>query len=720
MANKYWAAGVSGNWNSITSWSDFAIGTPAGALVPGAGDAAIFNAASGTVTATLDISPDIQTLTMTGFTGTLAFGTNTISLNSTGTVYAGTLTMTVTGTPQIILTNNTATARTVSPASVTESNSISFQIIAGTGTLALTSGSYRNLDFTDGVNPTGYAGALGNNSNTIYGNFKASTGMTRTAGTATYTFAATSGTKTINTAAVVFDCPFTFNGVGGSWQLQDALTSGATRTVTLTAGTLDLVSYTLTTGLFSSNNSNVRVLAFGTGKIVVTGSSFNVNTATNFSFTGTSNIEGTYSGAVGTRVFIIGDTAGGSQAVAMNLKITAGTDIVYVYRFWNDVDFTGFAGTFDNVGFRVLYGSLTLSTGMTLVAGTNSTTFAATSGTKTITSAGKTMDFPITFDGVGGTWQLQDALTSGATRTCTLTNGTLDLASYTLTTGLFSSNNSNTRVLAFGTGKIVLTGVSTTIFNTTIVTGMTITGTPVVDCTATTGTSVQTRTFIAGAHGESQSISVNINPGTSAVDIFRLATNSGAFKDVTFSSTFTGTIQISNTIIIYGNFDSGGATVYTGPSTVTFAATSGTKTIKTSGLVIDSPITFSGVGGTWAMQDALTLGSTRALTMTNGTLQLKAGTTSTVGSFVTTGTNGKYLLSTTFGTAATISQASGTVTVEYLTVQDSIATGGAIFDALAITNVNAGNNTGWLFSTTPSIGNEITMRLRSFTQPRRF
>jgi hypothetical protein len=120
------------------------------------------------------------------------------------------------------------------------------------------------------------------------------------------------------------------------------------------------------------------------------------------------------------------------------------------------------------------------------------------------------------------------------------------------------------------------------------------------------------------------------------------------------------------------------------------------------------------------MQDALTLGSTQTLTMTNGTLKLKAGTTSTVGAFATSGTNAKYLLSTTFGSQATISDASGTNTVQYLTVQDSIATGGAIFDALAITNVDAGNNTGWLFSTTPSIGNEITMRLRSFTQPRRF
>jgi hypothetical protein len=142
--------------------------------------------------------------------------------------------------------------------------------------------------------------------------------------------------------------------------------------------------------------------------------------------------------------------------------------------------------------------------------------------------------------------------------------------------------------------------------------------------------------------------------------------------------------------------------------------------ILTNLKTIDNPIIFDGIGGSWLFFDALTLGSTRSLTFINGTIRLFAGTTNTVGSFATSGTNAKYLLSTTLGTAATISAASGTNTVSYLTIQDSYATGGATWDALAITNVDAGNNTGWLFSTTPSIGNEITMRLRSFTQPRRF
>jgi hypothetical protein len=524
MAARFWVTGGTGNWNSTTNWSA-TTGGASGASVPGTSDTATYDASSGAGTATLDISPDIQTLTCTGFTGTLAFGTNTISLNSTGTIFTGATTMTVTGTPLIICTNSSATLRTISPTAVTEANSISFRITAGTGAVTTTGGAYRDLDFTDGVNPTGFAGTISSNTITLYGNLKASTGMLVTAGTAVITFAATSGTKTINTAAVVFDRPFTFNGVGG-------------------------------------------------------------------------------------------------------------------------------------------------------------------------------------------TFQLQAALTSGSGRTCTLTNGTLDLVSYTLTTGIFSSNNSNTRTLAFGTGKIVLTGTSGTIFTTSTSTNLTVTGTnPLIQ--ATSG-GAGTRTITMGAAGESNAISVDVTSGS---DIVTLATTNGAFKNVDFTG-FTGTFTLGNSILVFGNWNFGGVTAVSGTATVSFSATSGTKTITSNGDSFPANVNVNGIGGTWACQDALSV--TGTLTMTNGTLQLKSGATSTVGAFATSGTNAKYLLSTTFGTAATISDASGTNTVNYLTVQDSIATGGATWDALAITNVDAGNNTGWLFSTTPSIGNEITMRLRSFTQPRRF
>jgi hypothetical protein len=355
---------------------------------------------------------------------------------------------------------------------------------------------------------------------------------------------------------------------------------------------------------------------------------------------------------------------------------------------------------------------------MTRTAGNTGISFAATSGIKTINTAGVTFDGAIAFTGVGGTWQLQAALTLGATRTCSLTNGTLDLASYTLTTGIFSSTNSNTRTLAFGTGKIVITGNNTTVFTTATGTNFTITGSKRVEYSYSGSTGTRT---ISGASTATAIEGVNLcnHYILAGTDTVTLSTGSSV-QDLDYTG-FSGLGTTIASGFIYGNLTlSATQTIAASAFTTTFAATSGTKTITTNGVAIDRPFIFNGVGGTWAMQDALTLGATRALTLTSGTVQLKAGTTNTVGSFATSGTNAKFLTSTTYGSQATISATTGTFVVNYLTVQDNIATGGAVWNALAITNVDAGNNTGWLFSSTPSVGNEITMRLRSFTQPRRF
>lgn len=453
MANRFWVTGGTGNWNSTTNWATSSGGI-AGASVPSSGDAALLDAASGSGVVTLDISPTIQTLTCTGFTGTLAFESNTISLNSTGTIFTGALTMTVTGTPLIIATNSSATARTITPTAVTEANSISFRVTAGTGTLALSTGAYRDLDFTDGTNPTGYAGAMSNAAPTIYGNFKASTGMTKTAGTGVFTFAATSGTKTIATAGVTFDNPFTFNGVGGTWQLQDALTSGSARTCTLTNGSLDLNNFTLTTGFFAASNSNTRSIAFGTGNVTLTGSGsaiWSMGTATNFTYTGTPTVNCTYSGAVGTRSITNGQTGGsGTETNSVSFNISAGTDIVSftaTARVKN-VNFTGFSGTLSGSSALLCYGNLTYSTGMTIAAATNPTIFGATSGTQLITTNGKTLDLPLSFNGAGGTFAFQDALTQGSTKAFTVTNGTVQLKNgATSTVGAFATSGTNQKFL---------------------------------------------------------------------------------------------------------------------------------------------------------------------------------------------------------------------------------------------------------------------------------
>lgn len=314
-------------------------------------------------------------------------------------------------------------------------------------------------------------------------------------------------------------------------------------------------------------------------------------------------------------------------------------------------------------------------------------------------------------------------LTLGANHTMsgtfTLTLGTLSLGSNTLTCNVFSSTNSNVRSIAFGTGNITLTGNGTTIWSMSNSTNFTHTGTPTVN--ATYSGSTGNRAFASGitAGSEATAISLNITAGSDTTSF----TNGTKLRNLNFTG-YSGAATLGGgTFNIFGNLTlSSTMTNVSTTGTVTFAATSGTKQITTNGITFNQPIAFNGIGGTFAFQDALTQGSTRAFTITNGTVQLKAGVTSTVGSFVANNANTKYLQSTTLGSQATISQASGTVTVADLTIRDSNAVGGASWTAYAdYENIDAGNNDGWNFSLSPPYATyEPPIIIRSFTQPRRF
>lgn len=481
-----------------------------------------------------------------------------------------------------------------------------------------------------------------------------------------------------------------------------------TGTVTLTAGTITLNSFSLTCSAFSSSNSNARTLAFGTGSITLTGSGttiWSTDTSTNLTVTGTPVVNATYSGSTGTRSLPFGNTSGPGEANTINVNITAGSDTVAVYGSGiRDLNFTGFTGTWSATGAtKTLYGSLTLSSGMTLAASLGTFTFAATSGTKTITSNGKTIDGSVTFNGVGGTFRLQGDLTMGAGRPATLTNGALDLNNFTLSCGTFNSNNSNARTIAFGTGNITITSSGTTVWNTDTSTNLTVTGTPRIN--ATYSGSVGTRSLAIGnsaAPVEANSISVSISAGSDIVAVY-----GGGIRDLNFTG-FTGSWSSTGVNkILYGSLTlSSGMVVAASANPVIFGATSGVQTLSTNNTTIDAPLIFNGVGGTFQFADALTQGSTRAFTVTNGIVRLKAGTTNTVGSFTTgAGTTQRLLQSDTPGSPATISDASGTNTATYLTIQDTAATGGATWTALqSSNNIDAGGNSGWNFGDYASSG----------------
>ena len=444
----------------------------------------------------------------------------------------------------------------------------------------------------------------------IFKNVKLFSNLTISGTSGVPVFSVQGTTQTITSAGVTFSTQLSIVCPTGTVQLLDNLT--CTNTVNLNQGTLDLNDFDLTCNIFSSNNSNTRSIDFGTGEINLTGNNATIwgaATSTNLTYAGTPTVNCTYSGSTGTRT--ITSTTGVTEATALNFNISAGSDIIVATATasFKNLNFTGFSGTFNNAG-RIIYGNLTYSATMTTQSGTANTIFAATSGTQLLTSNGITINNGFAMQGTA-TVQLQDNLTIESTRTFTLTSGTLDLSSgnRTLSCGLFSSNNSNTRAIAFGTGQIDVTGNNATVWNLTTSTNFTYTGTPTVN--ATYAGSTGSRNFSSSGVTKTNAVNLNVTTGTDSVGV-------GSFNDVNFTG-FSGTLT-NGTRNVFGNFTlSSGMTLDAGTNATTFAATSGTQELTTNGKTLDFPITIDGVGGTVELQDALTMGSTRTLTLTNGT-----------------------------------------------------------------------------------------------------
>lgn len=627
MAARFWVGGT-GSWDG-TAGSKWALtsGGAGGQAVPTSADTVFFDANSGASTVTIGAGTSIcSTLTMTGFTGTLAFGSNSITLAGTGTltVYTGATTFSVTGTPLMLVTGNTASTRSVITGATTEANSISFNISAGSGTVAVGS-VIKNLTFSGT-----FTGPLTNSARTIFGNLIFKSGMTLNAGVSVTTFAATSGTQTITSAGLNLDFPITINAPNATVQLADALAVGTTtgRNITLTSGTFNLNNNNITLrGAFVGSGSTTRTLAFGTGQFNLTSPSGAIWTVsgTNLTITGTlPTVNLTDNATTGERTFVHVPTTV-SQALAISLNVTAGSANIGFgtgQQLFDNLNFTGFSGQIGNAGLSAnarfnIFGNLTMGAGMTCVGGGSSHDFRGT-GTQLITSNGVAFDQPISCNGTG-TVSLQDAFVTGATRQINLNSGTLQTNGYNVTCGTFNYFNTTLKTLNISNSVITIQGgTSGSGFNgSTTNTTYNLTNAEIIF--TTTGTAI-------------------LNGLGSGATNTSLTTTMGGTGQLIIGSASQGTVigTLRNTVQ---------------PCTISLLSTAGT------------------------------------LTLTNFNLS------GTAGNLVTLNT-------TVAGTARTISQASGTVNSYYLNIQDSTASGGAVWNAYDSTN--SGNNTGWNFLTTNS------------------
>lgn len=245
----------------------------------------------------------------------------------------------------------------------------------------------------------------------------------------------------------------------------------------------------------------------------------------------------------------------------------------------------------------------------------------------------------VTFDGSsgGGTITLGTNI-SVISITMGAFTGTFNSSTFTVTLQTFSCSGTGTRTLNMGSGQWTITGNATTVWDITTFTNLTFTkgSLPVVfNYAGSTGT----RTIVNGAITPlqlSSAIDVSITAGSDTVTI-----SNSRVGHLIFTG-FSGTLT-NGTRVVYGNLTfTAGMTISSGSASTTLAGTSGTQTVTSNGNNMDFPLTIDGVGGTVSLADTLTIGSTRALTFTNGTFNTNTKTVN-CGTFVCNDNNTKTL-----------------------------------------------------------------------------
>lgn len=301
MAAKFWVGGT-GNLDGVsTAHIANSSNGAGGAAYPVAGDTLELDANSGGGTVTMTANLAVLSLTIASFTGTFndgGFAVTTGAINFSGT---GVRTITKSGAWILNAAGTIWDSSTSTNLTFTDTGSTTLTVPSGTSSRTITLGSVLlnnfaatnggNLSLTGSVNDFSFpvarqlSGAL-----IVRGNYLIGASTTFSGGVSTITFAATSGTKTIQTNGRAITRDVTFDGVGGTWQLLDALTIDAARTLTLVNGAIT-GAFNVTVGKAVVSGTGVRSWTQTAGTIELTGSGtvWDSATATNLTtnFTGT-------------------------------------------------------------------------------------------------------------------------------------------------------------------------------------------------------------------------------------------------------------------------------------------------------------------------------------------------------------------------------------------------------------------------------------------------
>lgn len=519
MATRYWVGG-DGTWTGTTHWS----ATSALTFTASCVGTALTTTGSPALVAGMTVWSNNNTSL-----GTIVSGAGNAWVVSVGGTYtsqemtAATVGASAPTTADDVIFNTTSSLVSYTVTSAASSQNCKTLTMDGPSTGILTFAG------TNNVNPNGTNSVLTiNTPSTI--NWT-NTGIIQGTGT---------GTLTLNTNGCILASGITINGPTTIGLSSDFIITG---TCTFSSGTFSINSYTLSVNNFTIGSGITHTLNFGTGSVYVTGTSYSTSSETGLSFVGTPVINMTYTGT--SPVTISTGTAPTlAQCPTFNISCTGGATVT-LPTFANDINMTGFVGTISATNIITVYGSLTLSATTTVTSTTNAIVLASTSGNKTITTNGVTINRPITVQCGGSiTYTMNDSITMGniAARVFTITTGNFDLNKNTLSTISFVTAT-GTKNLKFNGGSIYIFGSGGTAFNNAVPGGFATSAGP-------NGngyiymTSASAKTFVGGGTTFAASL---IQAGSGTLTVTGNNTFAGSLKNTTQPAPITFTSSTTNT-----------------------------------------------------------------------------------------------------------------------------------------------------------------------------
>ena len=433
----------------------------------------------------------------------------------------------------------------------------------------------------------------------VYGNWLFGTGVTSSSTTGTITFAKR-GTQTITSNGVSFGCPVTVDCVTGTVNLGDAISLGSARTLTLTSGTFDAVSYNVTTGLFNVTTPTNTTLKMGSGTWTLSGTG-NVWMSTNdvgTFYKGTANI-------------VLSDTSTTARTFTGNSrsynKLTiGGATGTSTLTITGDNQFTELAST-KTVAHTIDLGSTTQTFGKWSVTGTSGNVVTLTgTGTSHVLAGAATSGIDYLAMGSIGF----DATSPGEFYAGANSTGTASAPVYRTATP-----SATTRYWVGGTG----TWDATTTTNWSTSSGGA--------GGASVPTSLDAVVFNTSSSTANAAYTVTIGTGANVRAAAITMGGPGSGNKITWAG--------SGNMILHGSFNltagtAGCTRTFTGG--ITWSGSTSGKTFNSNGVTLASAITVNGVSAEWTLAAALDIGSS-TLTVTNGlidfdTYNLTAGSIS--------------------------------------------------------------------------------------------